>query len=149
MSFALAQDPERPAPNPRTPAPTTDILRLSTRPINADCFRVLAAVFHPGPARALLEFRRRPVQHFPVARFHSVRSGSTTQTVRLTYTLGQPHVAHAPRPLDAHQLLVESRLGHAASVSTGRTNPPGQDQHRAGASDESSGGAERRRCEAP
>ena len=42
---------------------------------------------------------------------------------------GQTHVPHAPRPLDAQQLLVESRLGHAASVPTGRTKPSGHSQH--------------------
>ena len=56
---------------------------------------------------------------------------------------GQSHVAHAPRPLDAQQLLVESRLGHPASLPTGRTDPAGHDPHRAGASGESSAGPER------
>ena len=41
---------------------------------------------------------------------------------------GQPHVAHAPRPLDAQQLLVESRLGHPVSVPTGRTKSSGHSQ---------------------
>ena len=55
---------------------------------------------------------------------------------------GQPHVAHAPRTLEAQQLVVESRLGHPASVSTRRTNPSGHRQHRV-TGGESSEGPER------
>ena len=34
---------------------------------------------------------------------------------------GEPHAVHPPRPLDAQQPFIQSRLGHPASVLTGRT----------------------------